>query len=431
MVINRDKYLNQIIQKKNNGLIKIITGLRRCGKSYLLNKLYKDYLISNNIDQNKIISFSFDSFDDVMKLDKYLPEEKTLKYDSKNNYIVNPKKFILYINDLTNEIDSYYLLLDEIQLLDNFVMVLNGFLKRENFDVYVTGSNSKMLSSDIITEFRGRGDQIHLYPLSFKEFYNASSLSFNKAYLEYQYYGGMPYLLSINSQEEKQAYLKNLFSEIYIKDITERNGIRDINSFEKLLCILSSSIGLYTSPTNLENTFKSVEKISYSHVAIKKHIQFIKDAFLLSEALRYDIKGKKYIGSKSKYYFTDIGLRNALINFRQTEPTHIMENIIYNELINRGYCVDVGVVEISEKNDNGNYIIKQLETDFICNKINEKIYIQSAYSMETIEKQIQEKKSLIKIKDNYRKIIIVKDSIKPYFTEEGIEVISLEDWLLN
>ena len=194
MVINRDKYLNQIIQKKNNGLIKIITGLRRCGKSYLLNKLYKDYLISNNIDQNKIISFSFDSFDDVMKLDKYLPEEKTLKYDSKNNYIVNPKKFILYINDLTNEIDSYYLLLDEIQLLDNFVMVLNGFLKRENFDVYVTGSNSKMLSSDIITEFRGRGDQIHLYPLSFKEFYNASSLSFNKAYLEYQYYGGMPYL---------------------------------------------------------------------------------------------------------------------------------------------------------------------------------------------------------------------------------------------
>lgn len=431
MIINRDKYLNQIIQKKNNGLIKIITGLRRCGKSYLLNKLYRDYLISNNIDQNKIISFSFDSFDDVMKLDKYLPEEKTLKYDSKNNYIVNPKKFILYINDLTNAIDSYYLLLDEIQLLDNFVMVLNGFLKRENYDVYVTGSNSKMLSSDIITEFRGRGDQIHLYPLSFKEFYNASSLSFDKAYLEYQYYGGMPYLLNIESQEGKQAYLKNLFSEIYVKDITERNGIRDINSFEELLCLLSSSIGSYTSPTNLENTFKSVEKISYSHVAIKKHIQFIKDAFLLSEALRYDIKGKKYIGSKSKYYFTDIGLRNALINFRQTEPTHIMENIIYNELINRGYCVDVGVVEISEKNDNGNYVIKQLETDFICNKINEKIYIQSAYSMETIEKQIQEKKSLIKIKDNYRKIIIVKDSIKPYFTEEGIEVISLEDWLLN
>lgn len=431
MIINRDKYLNQIIQKKNNGLIKIITGLRRCGKSYLLNKLYRDYLISNNINQNKIISFSFDSFDDVMKLDKYLPEEKTLKYDSKNNYIVNPKKFILYINDLTNEIDSYYLLLDEIQLLDNFVMVLNGFLKRENFDIYVTGSNSKMLSSDIITEFRGRGDQIHLYPLSFKEFYNASSLSFDKAYLEYQYYGGMPYLLNIESQEGKQAYLKNLFSEIYVKDITERNGIRDINSFEELLCSLSSSIGSYTSPTNLENTFKSVEKISYSHVAIKKHIQFIKDAFLLSEALRYDIKGKKYIGSKSKYYFTDIGLRNALINFRQTEPTHIMENIIYNELINRGYCVDVGVVEISEKNDNGNYVIKQLETDFVCNKINEKLYIQSAYSMETIEKQAQEKKSLIKIKDNYRKIIIVKDSIKPYFTEEGIEVISLEDWLLN
>ena len=431
MEIKRDKYLNKLIERKNNGLIKIVTGLRRCGKSYLLNNIYKDYLLSNGIKEEQIISFSFDVLENVMVLDKYLPKEKTLKYDSKGNYIVNPKKFILYINDLTKENKGYYFLLDEIQLLDNFVMVLNGFLKHDNFDVYVTGSNSKMLSSDIITEFRGRGDQIHLYPLSFKEFFEAKSQSFDDAYLEYQYYGGMPYLLNIDSEENKQEYLKNLFTEIYIKDITERNGVKDIDSFSKLLKILASSIGSYTNPTKLENTFRNIENIDYGHVTIKKHIEFIKDAFLLSEANRYDIKGKKYIGSNSKYYFTDIGLRNALINFRQTEPTHIMENIIYNELISRGYSVDVGIVEISEKNDNGNYVIKRLETDFICHKINEKIYIQSAYSMETLDKEIQEKRSLINIKDNFKKMIIVKDSIKPYLTEEGIEVKNLKDWLLK
>ncbi len=431
MKIERDKYLNKLIERKNNGLIKIIIGLKGCGKSYLLNNIYKDHLLSNGIKEEQIISFSFDILENVMILDKYLPKEKTLKYDSKGNYIVNPKKFILYINDLTKENEEYYLLLDEIQLLDNFVMVLNGFLKHENFDVYVTGSNSKMLSSDIITEFRGRGDQIHLYPLSFKEYFEAKFQSFDEAHLEYQYYGGMPYLLNIDNEENKEEYLKSLFSEIYIKDITERNGVKDIDSFGKLLNILASSIGSYTNPTKLENTFKSVENIDYGHVAIKKHIEFIKDAFLLSEANRYDIKGKKYIGSNSKYYFTDIGLRNALINFRQTEPTHIMENIIYNELISRGYCVDVGIVEISEKNENGNYVLKRLETDFICNKINEKIYIQSAYSMETLDKEIQEKRSLINIKDNFRKMIIVKDTIKPYLTEEGIEVISLKDWLLK
>lgn len=431
MEIKRDKYLNKLIERKNNGLIKIVTGLRRCGKSYLLNNIYKDYLLSNGIKEEQIISFSFDVLENVMVLDKYLPKEKTLKYDSKGNYIVNPKKFILYINDLTKENKEYYFLLDEIQLLDNFVMVLNGFLKHDNFDVYVTGSNSKMLSSDIITEFRGRGDQIHLYPLSFKEFFEAKSQSFDDAYLEYQYYGGMPYLLNIDSEVSKQEYLKSLFTEIYIKDITERNGIKDIDSFGKLLKILASSIGSYTNPTKLENSFRNIENIDYGHVTIKKHIDFIKDAFLLSEANRYDIKGKKYIGSNSKYYFTDIGLRNALINFRQTEPTHIMENIIYNELISRGYSVDVGIVEISEKNDNGNYVIKRLETDFICYKINEKIYIQSAYSMETLDKEIEEKRSLINIKDNFKKMIIVKDSIKPYLTEEGIEVINLKDWLLK
>jgi len=431
MAIKRDKYLNEIINRKRNGLIKVITGLRRSGKSYLLNKLYKNYLINNGIQENQIIQFAFDNMEDLMKLDEYLPNEQTLKYDIRKYYTVNAKKFLLYINDLTKRDFDYYILLDEIQLLDNFVITLNGLLNHDNFDIYVTGSNSKMLSKDIITEFRGRSDQIHMYPLSFQEYYEVSDLSFDEAYLNYQYYGGMPFLLSLKTNERKQQYLKELFSEIYIKDITERNGVKDVDAFEKLLKVLASSIGSYTNPGNLEKTFKSIEKLSYGHVAIKNHIEYIKDSFLISEANRYDIKGEKYIGSNSKYYFTDIGLRNALINFRQDEPTHIMENIIYNELIIRGYSVDVGIVEISEKNNNNNYVLKQLETDFVCNRINEKIYIQSAYSMETIEKQIQEKKSLMKIKDNFRKIIIVKDNIKKYITEEGIEVVSLKEWLLN
>lgn len=391
----------------------------------------KKHLLNKGVSNSQIISFAFDKMEDVMKLDKYLPEEKTLIYDPKGNYLVNSKKFILYINDLTSDGHKYYLLLDEIQLLDKFVMTLNSFLSHENYDVYVTGSNSKMLSNDVITEFRGRGDQIHVYPLSFKEFYETVNKPFDEAYLEYQYYGGMPYLLSLNNESAKEQYLKKLFSEIYIKDITDRNGIKDADSFEKLLEVLSSSIGSYTNPTKLEKTFQSQEKITYGHIAIKNHIDYIKNAFLVSEAKRYDIKGRNYIGANSKYYFTDIGLRNALINFRQSEPTHIMENIIYNDLLIRGYNVDVGIVEVNEPNNKGSYIAKQLETDFVCNKINERIYIQSAYSMETLEKLIQEKKSLLKIEDNFRKIIIVKDSIHRYFTEEGIEVISLKDWLLS
>lgn len=431
MEIKREQYLNELIERKNNGLIKVITGLRRSGKSYLLNKLYRSYLLNHGIKASQIISFAFDNLENIMILDKYLPDEQTLIYDARKNYVVNPKKFILYINDLTKENDAYYLLLDEIQLLGDFVFALNGLLSHDNYDIYVTGSNSKMLSKDVITEFRGRGDQIHIYPLSFKEYYDSVNLSFEDAYLEYQYYGGMPYLLSIDDEKRKQEYLKDLFSEIYIKDITERNGIKNIDSFETLLNILSSSIGSYTNPGKLEKTFKSIEKIDYDHDTIKKHIDCIKDAYLISEAKRYDIKRKKYISSNSKYYFTDVGLRNALINFRQDEPTHIMENIIYNDLLQRGYSVDVGIVEINSKTEKGNYVRKQLETDFVCNRMTEKIYIQSAYNMETIEKQKQEMNSLLHIKDNFRKIIITKDSIKRYFTEEGIEVISLKEWLLQ
>ena len=431
MEIKKEQYLNELIERKNNGLIKVITGLRRSGKSYLLNKLYRSYLLNHGIKASQIISFAFDNLENIMILDKYLPDEQTLIYDTRKNYVVNPKKFILYINDLTKENDVYYFLLDEIQLLGDFVFALNGLLSHDDYDIYVTGSNSKMLSKDVITEFRGRGDQIHIYPLSFKEYYDSVNLSFEDAYLEYQYYGGMPYLLSIDDEKRKQEYLKDLFSEIYIKDITERNGIKNIDSFETLLNILSSSIGSYTNPGKLEKTFKSVEKVVYDHDTIKKHIDCIKDAYLISEAKRYDIKRKKYIGSNSKYYFTDVGLRNALINFRQDEPTHIMENIIYNDLLQKGYSVDVGIVEINSKTEKGNYVRKQLETDFVCNRMTEKIYIQSAYSMETIEKQKQEMNSLLHIKDNFRKIIITKDSIKRYFTEEGIEVISLKEWLLQ
>ena len=431
MEIKREQYLNELIERKNNGLIKVITGLRRSGKSYLLNKLYRSYLLNHGIKASQIISFAFDNLENIMILDKYLPDEQTLIYDTRKNYVVNPKKFILYINDLTKENDVYYFLLDEIQLLGDFVFALNGLLSHDNYDIYVTGSNSKMLSKDVITEFRGRGDQIHIYPLSFKEYYDSVNLSFEDAYLEYRYYGGMPYLLSIDDEKRKQEYLKDLFSEIYIKDITERNGIKNIDSFETLLNILSSSIGSYTNPGKLEKTFKSVEKVVYDHDTIKKHIDCIKDAYLISEAKRYDIKRKKYIGSNSKYYFTDVGLRNALINFRQDEPTHIMENIIYNDLLQKGYSVDVGIVEINSKTEKGNYVRKQLETDFVCNRMTEKIYIQCAYSMETIEKQKQEMNSLLHIKDNFRKIIITKDSIKRYFTEEGIEVISLKEWLLQ
>lgn len=432
MIIKREKCLNELIEKQGNKQIKVITGLRRCGKSFLLFNLFYDYLIKNNVNKKTIVTFAFDNMEDIIKLDKYYPEEDTLIYDAnKKFYKVNAKKFVAYINDNTDNDSYYYLLLDEIQLLDNFVFVLNGFLKHVNFDVYVTGSNSRMLSKDILTEFRGRGDQIHIYPLSFKEYYVSRNVSFEEAYLEYQYFGGMPYTLELPSDDAKQTYLKGLFSEIYIKDIVDRNGIKNDESFETLLEVISSSIGSYTNPTNIENTFKSELKQSYHHDTIKKHIDYIKEAFLISEAKRYDIKGREYIGANSKYYFTDIGLRNALINFRQSEPNHIMENIIYNELILRGYSVDVGIVEINEENKNGNYVSKQLETDFVCNKMSNRIYIQSAYYMESIEKQNQEKKSLLNIKDNFRKIIVVRDSVKKYYTQEGIEVVSLMDFLLG
>jgi len=433
MVINRNKYLNQLIEKQGNSLVKVITGLRRSGKSFLLFNLFVDYLKKQHIASEQIITFAFDNIEDIMKLDAFNPEEESIikSKDSKQSKI-NEKKFVMYIQSLTksNE-EKYYILLDEIQELNNFVMVLNGLLRHKNFDIYVTGSNSKMLSKDIVTEFRGRGDQLYIQPLSFKEFFESSNLSFEEAYLEYQVYGGLPFVLQLEKKDDKKQYLHNLFEEIYIKDIIEKNNIQNEDSFRTLLNYLSSNIGSYTNPRNIENTFISKENVHYYHDTIKKHINYMIDSFILTEANKYDIKGKRYIGANSKFYFTDLGLRNALINFRQLEPTHIMENIIYNELIYRGYSVDVGIVEVNEINNNGSYVRKQLETDFVCNQLNKKIYIQSVYSMETTEKRIIEQRPFLKIKDNFRKIIIVNDFVESYYTEEGIEVISLKDFLLD
>ena len=308
---------------------------------------------------------------------------------------------------------------------------MNGFIKKNNFDTYVTGSNSRLLSTDIITEFRGRGDQIKIYPLSFREFYNSMNLSFSDAYKTYAYFGGMPLVYRFKTDEQKARYLKNLFEEVYTKDIVERNGIEDLDSFDRLIDSISSVIGSYTNPTNLENTFKSRMKITYNHITIANHLKYLIDSFLIYEVSRYDIKGKKYLGAQYKYYFSDIGLRNARLNFRQQEQTHIMENIIYNELLYRGYNVDIGIVETNEKNKNGNNVKKQLEVDFIVNNSDERYYIQSAYSMSTDIKEQQEQKSLININDSFKKIIIVNDNIKSYMTDEGIRIISLEDFLLD
>ena len=430
--IKRDFYLDELISKKNNGLIKVITGIRRCGKSYLLFNLFYRYLISLGIEEKRIIRFSFDVDEDIDKLDGFFPNDGTkIKEPGKNSFKVNSKKFRAYLKALTQEGGQFYILLDEIQNLDGFVGTLNGLLRNENFDVYVTGSNSRFLSSDILTEFRGRGDQVHVYPLSFKEFYDYRGLGFAEAYKEYSYYGGMPLVLNYENEQRKAEYLKNLYQEVYLKDLVERNGILDPENLDRLVKILSSSIGSYTNAAKLEGTFKSDLHLSYNHSTIEKHIGYLVDSFLISKATRYDIKGKGYIQARYKYYFTDIGLRNAVLNFRQIEPTHIMENIIYNELVAGGYNVDIGIVEISELNSEKASVRKQLEVDFVVNQGDERIYIQSVYAMPTLEKAAQEKRSLLRIADSFKKVIIVNENIHAYKTDEGIQILSLEDFLLN
>ena len=431
-MINRDAYLTKLINRMNNSMIKVITGIRRCGKSYLLFEIFYSYLLNLNIKQDHIIQFSFDNDEDIDKLDSYFPNEETrIKEPNKNFYYINSKKFRAYIKDLIKDDDNYYILLDEVQNLDNFSGTLNGFLRHQNMDVYVTGSNAKFLSSDIITEFRGRGDRIHLSPLSFNEFYNASKLDFNKAWKEYSMYGGMPFLINCKSDEQKISYLTNLFNETYIKDIVNRNKIRNVTILEDIINIVSSDIGSFTNPNKLSNAFASIKKENVTPNTIKQYLDYCLDSYLINKALRYDIRGKKYINTPFKYYFTDIGLRNARLGFRQQEEKHIMENIIYNELVNLDYAVDVGVVEISIKNENDNYVKKQLEVDFVCNKGYERYYIQVALNIDTIEKRKQEENSLLHIKDNFKKIIIVKSDIKRWKDENGILFIGLKEFLLD
>lgn len=404
--IKRDKYLNRLIDRRENGLIKVITGIRRCGKSYLLDPIYKEYLINNGIEENHIIKIDLD-------------ERRNSKY-------LDPDVLDNYIRDSIKDKKMYYIILDEIQKVKDFESVLNGFLHIENVDIYVTGSNSKFLSSDIITEFRGRGDEVRIYPLSFSEFSSAYKGSKDEAWNEFIMFGGLPRILSYKTEEQKSNYLKNLFEQTYIKDIVERNGIQRLDVLDSIINILASSIGSLTNPNKLSNTFESNQINDVSINTISSYINYLIDSFMIRKADRYDVKGKKYISTPSKYYFSDIGLRNCRLNFRQQEETHIMENIIYNELVYRGYNVDVGVVEIREGDSK-----KQVEVDFVCNQSNKRYYIQSALSLPDREKTVQEERPLMNINDNFKKIIVVKDDIKSWISEEGISIIGLKEFLLN
>lgn len=405
--IKRSIYLNRLISRKENGLIKIITGIRRCGKSFLLDPLFKNYLIESGVNEDHIIK---------LELDK----EENKKYHDAH-------ELNKYIKSQIKDSDMYYILLDEIQLVDGFEFVLNGFLYERNLDVYVTGSNSKFLSSDIITEFRGRGDEIKVFPLSFSEYVEAFDGDRYDAWNEYVLYGGLPLILSKKTDEEKSRYLKNLFEQTYIRDIIERNDIQRIDVVDSIINMLASSIGSLTNPKKIYDTFVSNGEKELSSNTVNSYIKYIEDSFIVNKSDRYDVKGKKYIQTPQKYYFSDIGLRNARLNFRQQEENHIMENIIYNELIVRGYNVDVGVVEVRDENKNR----KQLEVDFVCNLGNKRYYVQSALNLDTREKTIQEERPLMSINDNFKKIIVVKDNMKHWITEEGILVVGIQEFLLN
>lgn len=408
--IKRTLYLNRLIERRENGMIKVITGIRRCGKSYLLFKLYYQYLINSGVDSSRIIMIPLDD-DDYEEL-----------HDS--------KKLSAYIKDRIADEDMWYVFLDEIQLCKNFEAVLNGLNRRDNVDIYVTGSNSKFLSTDILTEFRGRGDEVRVYPLSFSEYVSAYPGDKYDAWNDYYTYGGLPLILSRKTDELKTGYLTNLCKELYLKDIENRYNLRGDNVMPALLSVLASAVGSLSNPTKLANTFAS-NGISVSDKTIGAYISYLQDAFFINKAERYDIKGKKYIASPFKYYFTDVGLRNAQLNFRQQEENHIMENIIYNELLVRGFNVDVGVVEYAERNSEGKVVRKRLEVDFVCNQGNRRYYIQSAFSIPDRDKMEQEQHSLVRIDDSFKKIIVVKDRTKLWRNEKGIVIMDIMDFLLD
>ena len=410
MRINRDYYLNRLIEAQNDGLIKIVTGIRRCGKSYLLNTLFYEYLINNNVAEDHIISAALD--------------------DSDNEHLLIPQNLSKFVKEKIVDKEKYYVILDEVQKCKNFEGVLNGLLRIPNVDIYVTGSNSKFLSSDIVTEFRGRGEEIRVYPLSYYEFMSVYEGDKLDGWVEYITYGGLPLVASMNSDERKMSYLKEQQKNVYVNDVVERNNIKNDSELVSLIEIISSNIGSLTNPKKLSDTFQSTAGISIDHKTISSYLKYLEEAFIIEKAERYDVKGKKYISTPNKYYFTDLGLRNSFINFRQHEETHIMENVIYIELKRRGYNVDVGLIKLKEKKEN-EFTYKQLEVDFVANKGNNKIYIQSAFSMPTEEKIKQEERPLLKISDSFKKVIIVKDYIKRTRTEDGIITMSIFDFLLD
>lgn len=411
MVINRDIYLNRLIASKHNGLIKIITGLRRCGKSYLLFKLFKEHLRNVGVDDNHIIQVDLE--------------------DRRNKNLRNPDVLLAHIDSKMKDNDMYYILLDEVQCVKDFEDVLNSYLKIENADIYVTGSNSKFLSTDIITEFRGRGTQICVHPLSFAEIMSVDQRHPIDVWNDYYTYGGLPLVLSLSTDEAKESYLKDLYAKVYLTDIKDRYSIRCDSELQELLQIIASTIGSPTNPSKLENTFKSVKNVTLSSKTINTYLSYLEDAFLIEKSIRYNIRGKKYINTLAKHYFTDMGIRNAILGFRQMEENHIMENVIYNELRIRGYSVDVGMVETRPLNSEGKRIRKQYEVDFVANRGSQRYYIQSAFIMPTDSKERQESNSLLNIDDAFKKIIIVKDYIKPKRNQLGIITIGLIDFLLK
>ena len=411
MEIKRNRYLNTLISKKHNGLIKVITGMRRCGKSYLLFTLFKEHLLSDGIDENHIIEIAFDAFE--------------------NKKYRDPDVLYPYLKEQIKDDAMYYVLLDEVQLLGEFESILNSLIRMKNVDVYVTGSNARFLSKDVITEFRGRGDEVHMYPLSFAEFMSVYPGTKQDGWNEYMLYGGIPPVLEFTTPDQKIAFLKSLFEETYISDIVGRHNIRNKAELEELLNILSSAIGSLTNPQKLSATFQTVKKKKISNSTIKRYIDYLCDSFLIDSAIRYDVKGKKYIDTPVKYYFTDMGLRNARLNFRQIEETHSMENIIFNELKMRGFNVDVGVIMQYETNEKGSNIRKQLEIDFVCNQGSKRYYIQSAYAIPDQAKMEQEQRSLMLTGDFFKRMIITKDTPAPYYNESGVLIMNVYDFLLN
>lgn len=411
MEIRRDNYLKQLVERRNNGMVKVVTGIRRCGKSYLLFTLFKRYLLENGVAPDHVIEIALDGIED---------EE-----------LRDPKVCYEYIRDEMEDDGIYYLLLDEVQFMPRFEEVLNSLLRIKNIDIYVTGSNSRFLSSDIVTEFRGRGDEVRIYPLSFAEFYSVYDGDYDDAWDDYMTFGGLPQIAGLQSERRKADYLKNIFVNVYLKDVIERNRIQNEEEIGILVNVLASAIGSLTNPTKIANTFASERQMQYTNKTISRHIDFLEEAFLISKAARYDIKGRKYIGANQKYYFTDPGLRNARLNFRQQEPTHLMENIVYNELLIRGYNVDVGMMDAYEKNKEGKRVRKQLEVDFVVNQGSQRYYIQVACDLSSEQKQEQEFHSLRNIPDSFKKIIIVNGSKKPWRNDEGFVIMGMKYFLLN